>query len=1044
MRPINLVISAFGPYPAKAEIPFNKLNNGIFLITGDTGAGKTTIFDAITFALYGETSGGKRTSEMLRSDFADAFTETYVEFEFLYNREKYKIKRNPKYTRAKKSGTGTTVENPGAQLTLPDGKVITGSTEVTKYVKELMGIDYNQFTQIAMIAQGDFLKLLLAGSKERGEIFRKIFGTALCLDFQNELKRKTSLAREKYKSIENTALQYIQNIKINENTPCFKEITHIQAENNINSLKLLFPMLNSVVETEKKQLDDLNKKSSAIDEEIRKAQLKLHKANEDNKNFAMLCEQQQKLNTLTAQSEIYEEKNEKLQKGKTALLEIQPVYQRVEMLSSRLNTLTSRKKEREEFLQQNDEALKKLSEQFENEKNKENERDNLKNQISLLKKELEKHKELSSSLSTLAKSEERAKKAELLVKEKSKKQTDIKSELEKTDLEISKLQGVSVEMEKWQNKSEKIKDLGNKLKELQKQIAAVSDKSNALKITQDNFAEKDALFTSLSKEYSKIERLFLSGQAGILAQSLQNNLPCPVCGSLHHPSPASLQQNVPAKEELKEKKKQLDLLNKERQSLSETAAAEISAINSLKSHIENLWQSCCKTNLPYDIICTQLSVEIHRATDICKNMRAEKALLDSKALRLEKLTQARLSLEKEEKNLSEDFQNSSENLKNAIAALEKTKGQKEQLEKELTYNSTDECMIVLKEKQSHLTSMLSSLEKAENAYTSLKEQFDKESIANEENEKSILSTQKDLSAEKEALYKKLRENNISNIEQYKKNIITQNNLNALEAEIKAYSSALAGAKKAVEVLKGTVKITQPTDISPLKEKPEQLKSEKSKLSENINIASSEYILNHNILKKLGDISPLINKAESEYTSVKNLSDTANGELSGKEKIAFEQYIQSAYFSEIIFEANKRFGYMTSGRYRLISRKNAYDLRSQSGLELDVFDNYTGRERSVKSLSGGESFKASLSLALGLSDVMQRKAGGICLDTMFVDEGFGSLDGESVSQAIEILNRLSADNRLVGIISHVNELKENIDKKIIIKKGPKGSEIKMTI
>lgn len=1044
MKPINLVISAFGPYPARVEIPFNKLSSGIFLITGDTGAGKTTVFDAIAFALYGETSGGKRTSEMLRSDFADAITETYVEFDFMYNREKYKIKRNPKYIRAKKSGKGTTIEAPRAELTLPNGKVITGNTEVTKYVKELMGIDYNQFTQIAMIAQGDFLRLLLAGSKERGEIFRKIFNTALCLDFQNELKKKTAVAKEKYKSAESTALQYIQNIRISENTPYFEEISEIQKENNINSLEFLFPMLNSVVENEKKQLDDLNIKTLTIDEKIHKAELNIHKAKEDNKNFTLLCEQQEKLNTLTAQSDIYFAKTEKLQKGKTALLKIHPIYQRVEMLENRLNTLIAYRKKREEFLRQNTITLEKLSVTYKKEKSKEKDRDTLKNDISLLEKELEKHTEFSATLLALAKSEEIAKKTELLVKEKTKMLANIKAEYEKTVSDISSLQSVSVEMEKWQNKSEKIKDLGSKLKEIQNQIAAVSHKSNALKTTQNNFAEKDVFFTNLSAKYSEFERLFLSGQAGVLAQNLQDNMPCPVCGSLHHPSPASLQQNTPDKKELKEMKKQLDKINKERQLLSEKAAAEISAINSLKSHIESLWQNCYKTDLPYDIICTQTSLEIKKATDICQNMRTEKLLLDIKTAQLEKSTQKHLSLEKEQKNAEENLQDLNERLKSAIAALEKIKGQKEQLEKELTYNSTEECKIVLKEKQLYLTNMLSSLTKAEKDYTTLKEQLDKENSAREENEKSILSIQKDLTAEKETLYKKLKENNLNNIEQYKETIITQSNLNALEAEVNAYSSALAGARKAVEVLKNTVKTTCLTDIAPIKETLEQLKAEKSSLSKEINILNSEYTLNRNTLNKLYDISSLIKETENKYSSVKNLSDTASGELSGKEKIAFEQYIQSAYFGEIILEANKRFGYMTSGRYRLISRKSAYDLRSQSGLELDVYDNYTGRERSVKSLSGGESFKASLSLALGLSDVIQRKAGGICLDTMFVDEGFGSLDSESLSQAIEILNKLSADNRLVGIISHVSELKENIDKKIIIKKGPRGSEIKMTI
>lgn len=1044
MKPVNLIISAFGPYPKKVQVPFDKLHSGIFLITGDTGAGKTTIFDAIAFALYGETSGARRSSEMLRSDFADAFTETYVEFEFIYNRQRYKIKRNPKYIRAKKSGKGTTSASPGAELTLPDGKVITGSTEVTKYVKELMGVDYNQFTQIAMIAQGDFLKLLLAGSKERGEIFRKIFNTSLCLEFQNELKRKNAAAKEEYKAIENTALQYIQSIKLNEDTPYGEEITNIKEQNNINSLQSLFPMLEYIVESEKKQLDLLNKQAVTADEEIRKAELNIHKANEDNKNFILLCEQQEKLKKLTAQAEIYKIKEDMLLKGKTALLQIHPVYQRVEMLSNQLNALTASAKKREEFLRQNTTVLERLFKEYQNEKSKEKDRDNLKNQISLLQNETDKHRELSSVLSALSKAESAVKSTEDIVKEKQEKQKCIKAESEKISAEISTLQGVSVEIEKWQNKSEKIKSLGNKLKEIQKQINNVAHKTQLLQSTQNAFAEKDALFISISNEYNKSERLFLSGQAGILAQGLKDNKPCPVCGSLHHPNPALIQQNVPSREELKEKKKHLDAVNKERQSLSEEAAADLSAINSLKSHIESLWKDCYKTELSYDNICTQISAEIKKATVVCEDLRTEKAVLDKKTAQLEKQTQKRLSLEKEEKSLEESLQSANEKLKNAISSLEKINGQMQQLEKEITYKDINQCRAVLCKKQAQLTEMLSSLAKSEQNYTALKERMDKENSAKEENEKSIKSTREDLATQRKALSEKLRENNINTIDQYKEILITQEQLKSLETEINAYSSALAGAKEAVQVLKKSVKITQLIDVTPLKEKSQQLLQEKSSLLQKISSKNADYTLNSNILNKLWDMSNSIKEAEGKYASVKNLSDTANGELSGKEKIAFEQYIQSAYFSEIIYEANKRFSYMSSGRYRLISRKSAYDLRSQSGLELDVYDNYTGKERSVKTLSGGESFKASLSLALGLSDVMQRKSGGISLDTMFVDEGFGSLDGESLSQAIEILNRLSADNRLVGIISHVNELKENIDKKIIIKKGLKGSEISLSI
>lgn len=1045
MRPVNLEISGFGPYPGKVKIPFKLLGSrGIFLITGDTGAGKTTIFDAITFALYGETSGGRRTGEMLRSDFAKNDAPTYVEFTFIYNAQEYTVRRNPKYIRAKKSGKGETTENADACLTLPNGRVITGAAAVTAGIKELMGIDYGQFTQIAMIAQGDFLRLLLAGSKERGEIFRKIFNTDLFLSFQDELKGRLSQAREKYKEGENSILQYIQGIKCKNSSPFYGTIEEYKAENNINSLDKITECLEKITEEQEKEKQRLVKEKDKNEALIKKTELKIQSIRQNNKNLESLFAQQKKLDTLNKMKSDIEEKNKILSEGEKAKYKIKPAADNKIKLEDELKLLDKTIIKRQEFLQINGGKLEEYKTEYKIQREKEPYRDKLKEEIASLKAEIQKYLLFDSLKKDIKDLNNRLINCDKDINENERLALKNKNESEEVKKEQKLLENTEVQIEQWKKQAETRKEIGSRLKEIKESLNVLEEKKYELRKLQDKFKRCDERYAKLLQSYNRMERLFFKGQAGLLAEALQDNAPCPVCGSLVHPSPACREENMPTKESLDYEKQRCDISQKELQSASEKAAGLNAEINAETKNVITAAGYCTKEKINSENITAVIDKCINQEKILCQDLRKRKTELEKKRLKMQENEKKLQSLNKEAEALLEKGKAFVKEKQEIISVLEKNKGQTAQLEKSLTFSSKNECCAALNEKQLNLKKSTDLLNKAEEAYRQLKSGIEAESAALQENKMLYKRKNSELKESAEKYKNAVIESGFRTERDYIDALIDEKKLEELKDEIKEYRESLAAAQKAVTVLKDTVTSGKFTDTEPLEKQLEAYNVLKDEIEEKREELFGFYNQNKEILEKLAQEKESLKGVTEQYLNLKNLSETASGELKGKEKIAFEQYIQRAYFSRIIYEANKRFEYMSAGRYLLTQQTKAAGLNVKTGLELDVFDNYTGKTRSVKSLSGGEAFKASLSLALGLSDVIQQSAGGICLDTMFVDEGFGSLDDESLNQAIDILNGLTKGNRLVGIISHVNELKESIDKKITVKKTPVGSSVEISV
>ena len=913
MRPIKLTVSAFGPYAGKMEFDFDKLGTGgLYLITGDTGAGKTTIFDAITYALYGDPSGNNREVSMFRSKYADIKTPTFVRLVFNYKGKEYAIERNPEYERAAQRGTGLTKQTAGVELILPDGKPLTKTKEVENAINNIIGINRDQFCQIAMIAQGDFLKLLIAPTKDRIEIFRHIFKTKLYSDLQSRLKSEAAALDNSCSKIKQSISQYISGISCDDSSLLFTEVT--KAKNSElptdECIELIEKLISEDTAAEEKTADSIS--------EIEK-QLDVLKIN--------------------------------IERGEN-YLKVKSAFEQNEIKISRLTEdKLSLKKALEE-------AQKKTSVQEE-----------LTKASATIESQLLEYDELSQKESIFKNNALNIDKNNALLVKTSKEIEDLKTEIERLTEESKALQRSGEQKLLFENQKSVHKESLSKLNTLLKSMEDLKKIAAEYKEAALIYEQKKAVANELDRSFKAKNNLYLDAQAGLLAETLVDNMPCPVCGSLSHPQKAVKPTDVPKKDELDALQSKLSKANAEANEASlkagnligikkEKTDTTVSSIKELLGDID--------MNNATDITRSKIAELESNIKVLDQNIRAEEKNIARKEAIEVKLPQSRARVE--------ELQNSITAISNTISTLTSEN------------NSLNERIIDLKSKLA----------------------FD-----------SKLEATKEIQKNKEKILK-IKED----IEQATK-------------RLNECSENLASATATKTELSKQMENKQEVDLEAEKQKMAELTSNKIQLSkskENIHSRIVNNQSNHDNIKLKS--SELID-IEKKYTWVKALSDTANGTITGKDKIMLETYIQMHYFDRIISRANSRLMIMTDGQYDLIRREDSISKVGQTGLDLDVIDHYNGTTRSVKSLSGGESFKASLALALGLSDEIQSSAGGIQLDTMFIDEGFGSLDEDSLSQAMNALASLASNNKLIGIISHVGELKQKIDKQIVVKKDKTG-------
>lgn len=912
MRPLKLTICGFGPYAGSQELDFESLgNSGLYLITGDTGAGKTTIFDAITYALFGEASGEGRQASMLRSKYARAEDPTWVELTFSYDAREYTVRRNPEYERAKSRGAGTTKQTADAVLTYPDGRVVTKLKDVDRAIREIIGLTREQFSQVSMISQGEFRRLLQADTKERQKIFRDIFGTGLYVTLQNQLKDHASQLRIQLDGARLSKQQYTGGIVCAEDSPLLPEIKKAKAGEMLTSQ--VMTLFEALLQEDKAAYTQLDIRLEALEQQSERLTAALSRAtayqnakaalarNEaaEQERLSQLKHAQEALNAARSSAGEQEEFGRRIAKIELLLPSYDELEAQTRGLSQKQNALTAARTDQ----------------------------DSARNQHSALSNEI----------------------------------AQLKSEQ-------NSLENIRAEQEKLTAHRQSVFDLRSKFQLLISGIGTLNTQRGELALRQQAYLEADTNSRRLWQDYEEKNRAFLHEQAGILASGLTAGLPCPVCGSLEHPRLAVISEAAPTEADVRAAKKAYDQAQKQTVRASEEASRYQGIVatseDNLRKEIGQLMAG------------TSLDAAPRAAQEQTDLLTAQLRQLD---VQLKAIRQKELR-------------------KNALDALIPAK--------EAALAREEAALVAAGEKIAALSASISETEKQ---IGTLKER---------------LSFGDKTAAQAE----------IAALKQTRDSLKTA--LTKAENACADHKEALAAIRAAMEQLRSQLSQETEADLSALEEAKQSLALEKNAVIQSQKVLHTRLTTNENARKNIAAKAAEMEALEAKYAWMKSLSDTANGNLTGKDKIMLETYIQTTYFDRILARANLRLRKMSGGQYDLKRRRNAANIRGQSGLELDIIDHINTTERSVNTLSGGEAFLASLALALGLSDEVQMST-GIHLDTLFVDEGFGSLDSESLSKAYSTLSGLTEGNRLVGIISHVTELKERIDRQIVVTKERTG-------
>ena len=1040
MRPIKLTISAFGPYASKQVIDFEELKGrNIFVISGKTGAGKTTIFDAISYALYGEASGESRETDSLRSHFADDNTETYVELEFELRGEKYTVNRVPKQKKKKARGEGYTEKSADATLTLPDGKVITKVKNVTDKIIEILGITREQFKQIVMLAQGEFKKLLLADSVEREGIFRKIFNTYDFEKIQAELKDKAAnLSKNRTKSKHEMEIN-LKNIK-GEHDIVIDE--YVDFPLVIEKLKDLLERDNNIYKT-------LNEEGKEVDNNL---QVKNQEKAIIETNNNLIKEKEiitKALEELLSKEDEYKNKSKTIIDGKNA--------KEVKYIEDKLIETTKKLTKREEDYNlslKNIDSLKLKQEEanklLQIEESKECDREKLSVEINNLNKLEEKIIELDSLNNKVMHLKQSAENSKLQIINNKKETEELKKSKEEKELQlkdIATLETKKVELEsdiKAKNKTlDEVRELFKVIRSFQNTYIEHNNKAKEYK-------EFEVEYKKVKENYEKMDDLYKKEQAGILASKLQENEPCPVCGSTNHPNKATIKENlkIPTKEELKVAKENLDKLEKE----------NLEKINNLTTLNSNKTTYLEQVNNHLSMLSATLNIDKtfnSETAQVVKNLGTElKSVIDKLKDELLKVIDKISLKEKIEKELNlitttinereQSLIKLEECEKNYTTELTQNITKIDEYKKEIPENITDlktlNNLIEVKTKELNISKEKLAKLRLENE--NLAKKLEGENSISKEINKSIEELKLEIANNQTNFNEAIKEQGFDNIQTYENAKLKISMVEVLEKEVENYNSELKLTKAKQEDIINKTKDIVFMDITTIDEEIRSIQNNKKELESKLRELHAIIVGNKTILKNVENLNIEFKEIEEEYKVVGELADLANGKKAPY--ISFERYILASYFEDIIEAANIRLEKMTGDRFSLIRKTSKSKGAGQKGLELEIYDNYTDSSRDVSSLSGGESFKASLSLALGLSDIVQSNAGGVSLDTMFVDEGFGTLDPQSLDNAIDSLLELQRGGRLVGIISHVEELKERIDAKLEVTSTSKGSKVEFNI
>ena len=1050
MKPVYVKMSAFGSYASEETIDFTDVNHGIFLITGDTGAGKTTIFDAITYALYDQTSGGKRDGEMMRSQYANEDIRTTVELKFIYNGETYIITRSPRQERISKrknkDGEYTkTVDQPSVELIMPDGIPFRGKIkETNQKIEEIIGLDVNQFTQIAMIAQGDFLKLLHAPSKERKEIFAKIFNTRIYWRIEEELKNS---AKSIYGSLEDNRKDILREM---DNVQCMKGSIHETEWSTMSRFSESNPekqiaMVQQIIDEAKEKENDVTIELKENQTALNLIITELKQAEETNKLFATLEKEQNRKAELDSKVDEMETiKNRKDSAKKAAIVEPkEKAY--LNKLSER-RSCNQRITELKEWIDNSKvilESRRQVSEAAEDEYKRLN--PELTAKISKINDVLPKYQqleELTDGLETISKCKKILQDDFNTIDENIKNTIEAQNKIDADQQELKaaadNLQLLTQSVVCLGDRKFNLENLLSIMQYVEKYSVVYQDAGKECKIAETTAHDK-------SEHYDNIYQRFIEGQAGILAHELKEGCPCPVCGSSSHPHIASFTDDSVSQKDLQNAKSEKETAEKVLEKKKEMMHQAMQRYENQKVKAELEGKRCISSDFEVDRITLD---EIKSIIKECSEQ------LGSEAEKKNNAAVAKLSYEQNEvelKLLKESLDTNLQKKENAATALKEVEiklveasADIKNLKASLIYETKQAAEEELAASRAYTHNLETAVADSSKSYREMLEETNLKQGNLKTEEATHIRLYKEETNLQEDFIQELSVQGFLDLDTYHASILSAAKIEELDLLYQKYRDEVfeveINLRHFIELTEGKSKVH--TII--MEDKKTELEIAKSKLDI---LAKSVFGIRSNNEKIIGNVERLYEireKLKSEYSIINRLEATATGKA-GQKRLNFQTYIQRRYFNSILNEANKRLIIMSNGQF-ILKCRNIEDLSNQGevGLDLDVYSMVNDQTRDIKTLSGGESFMAALAMALGMADIIQNTAGSIHIDTMFIDEGFGSLSDETRMQAITILHDLSEGKRLVGIISHVTELKAQIGTKLTVTKSDKGSKAKWEI
>ncbi|RGH52369.1 SMC family ATPase [Coprobacillus sp. OM08-19] len=1002
MMPISLTLSAFGPYPDTITIDFESFQeDGLFLITGPTGSGKTMIFDAMIFALYGKTSGQIRQTDSLRCDHALNEIPTFVEFSFSLHQQNYTIKRNPKYYLEGKK----TPKQPSALLTLPDGKMVEGIKEVNQKMISLLGVDDQQFKQICMIAQGEFTKLIMASSDEREKVLRELFHSETYQKLEEKLKVHLKTYQDKYDLLLNKRKDLMQELQVEDHQEYLSKQTKLIA-------------------SQQKEYDDLKK-----DLDQKKQQLQLYRL--QNQRLIQLKDLKQQFQDLKKQENDYQKLNKTVDTLKKAqetnYLYISYIKQQKKLQTLKLN--------QEDFLKQ----LKKLEKDYQEKKvqadsldYKQQTKEKLQNQIQETKQlinQIYQYQNDYQNLQTL-KQQYRMLDEEhkLFLKKKEKFENGLQRDQERIQSE-----------QQVQSKYELIKQQYVRLNEQKVKVHQLSDYYDQILKLNENKSDLQEEYTVVEKQvdhekmqYNQMEKLYFRKQAGIFALQLKENQPCPICGSLHHPHPAQIEKEDITKEKLDQQAKKV----KQQEHRLQDILQKILLSNQKKEMlVKQTKQLSSELNIQEEISKEIFIKELDHLSKDEKRMKKEYLELQDELKYIQKLKKSvALSLKDMSTYESKELKQA-QSLENIQVQIHQLSGKLDDSLRQYEIGEVNKNYQQVQKEYRQLSLEIETIqqdyEKVKNKYLEIKTKI---SSLNQQ-----IIQEQEIYDELDNKYHTALDAFIN--EEEFLNLKTQiNQISILEKKYQDYLISLKSLNKQIISLENEVKDSTYVDLSSLSETIKEVNQQLREKNDDLEKLKIDYSLKEKMIKDIQKINQQLEKDEDTYQRYLDLYNLASGKNNAR--VSIERYVLATYFENMLIYANVIMKQLSQGRYQLLRKDDAGKGRSQQGLELDVFDQESGNIRSIKTLSGGESFKAALSLALGLSRMVQDYAGGIELNTLFIDEGFGSLDSQSLDQAMNCLMELHHENKLIGIISHVSDLKDRIERQLVVERKQKQSVIQM--